>query len=416
MRAWTTLVVLLILVTFNAGAFAQGPFYVSCNTPVRYADPTIVLNFDRDNLSAAYTKQAADQLVLNAIEYWNSAKGTTIHIVRGDDLSQDINITNYKTIIFPRTGGNAKHPSLYDGISPVIYDSDGKIMDDFLGSGSSAYTIGFATSIFFTDSSNFIPGSGYVIIHDNTAAYNETATTLQNAIAHEIGHMVGLDHSQAGASHCDTSQGEAYPIMYPIANCRTSASLHVDDEASIVALYPARDVTASFGEISGQFRNGSDNSPIKGANIYALDAAGNPNLAYSSVSDFLKENTGYFKIYLKPGTYTLHSNKIDASFTNSNRIGPYASPNQSAPVVNFMSSTPITITAGTAVHVSLSNDGSGTASYNHPMNFVQNVTCSDPTDGIGTGSFSWLLLLSLLLSLFSRYKAGHQENIHRTKK
>ena len=408
MRTWTAAMVLLVLISLASGVFAQGPFYVSCNTPVRYADPTIRLNFDTGDMSAAYTKQAADQLVLNAIAYWNNAPGTTIHIVRGDDLANDVTVANYKNLVFPRSGGDSKHPSLYDGLTPVIYDSDGQIIDDFLGAGSSNYTIGFATSIFFTDSSNFIPGSGYVIIHDNTTAFGETSITLQNAIAHEIGHLIGLDHSQAGTSLCNSPHDDSYPLMYPIANCRASANLHVDDEASVAALYPAADVTSSFGEISGRLTNHSDKSPIKGANIFLLDASGDINISYSGVTDYLKQNTGNFKIYAKPGTYTLHSTKIDSGFTNSNRIGPYAAPNQNVPVVDFISGTPITITAGSAVHVSLSSDGSGTISYNHAMEFTQNTTCSDPSDGATTGSMSWMLLLCLLLALSNRIYMGLQ--------
>lgn len=402
MRTWTALTVLPVFIALASAAFAQGPFYVSCNTPVRYADPTISLNFDVGELSAAYPKDAADQLVLNAIAYWNNAPGTTIHIVRGKDLNNDVTVSNYNNFVFPRSGGDSNHPSLHDGLTPVIYDSDGKIMEDFLGAGSSTYTIGFATSIFITDSSNFIPGSGYVVIHDNTSVFGESAITLQNAIAHEIGHLIGLDHSQAGTSLCSSPHNDEYPLMYPIANCRASASLHVDDEASVAALYPAADVTSSFGEISGQLINSTDNSPIKGANIFLLDATGNLTVSYSGVTDFLKQNTGYFKIYAKPGTYTLHSTKIDSGFNDTNRIGPYASPNQNVPVVDFMAGTPITITAGSAVHVSLTGGGSGTITYNQAMDFTQNATCSDSMDSGGTGSMSWVLLLSLLLPLSRR--------------
>jgi predicted Zn-dependent protease len=68
--------------------------------------------------------------------------------------------------------------------------------------------------------------NGYLSVSD---------ASLVNVIAHELGHLIGLDHTQL-----DSTQGLAssnYPLMYPIAY-RTLSTLHDDDIASVSALYP----------------------------------------------------------------------------------------------------------------------------------------------------------------------------------
>jgi len=385
---------------------AQGPFYVNCDQPVRYANPTVTLNFDPGDLKLPdYPNSKANSIVFTAMEYWNNASGATITLQQGKDLSSDITVSNYKNLVFPQSGGTSDHTSLHDGLTPVIYDIDGSIIDDMLGSGAHNTTLGFATSVFFDDSSNFIPGSGYVVINGNTTITTVTQTILQNAIAHELGHMIGLDHSQAGTTYC-TAVSDNYPLMYPIANCRISGNLHADDQASVASLYPSSNVSSTYGEISGYFKYIND-VPIKGANIYAQDITGTAELSYSSVSDYMKQNTGYFKMYLPAGTYSLHSNRIDPSFTDSSRIGPYSSPNQSVPETAF--SSDIVVSSGYSTHVTFYSNGTGSVLPGKAMDYTQNVMCPRTSSGnrssgggSGGGSLSWLLLLSLCLSLCYR--------------
>lgn len=389
---------------------AQGPFYVTCGQPVRYANPTITLNFDPGDLNGTtFPKSTADTIVVKAMDIWNSLSApgvvlSTFKFVKGTDLASDITVSNYKNLVYPKSAGTSDHPSLNDGLNPVIYDFDGSIVDDFLGSNQHLSTVGFATSVAYDDRSNFRPGSAYAIINGNTdPIYNVTTAVMTNVIAHELGHMMGLDHSQANTTAICSFPSDNYPLMYPVANCRASANLHEDDMASVITLYPGGNSTVIYGEISGYFKY-TNGVPIKGANIYAELGPASVN-SFSNISDYLNENTGYFKMYVPAGTYTLHSVNIDPTFTGTRRIGPYSSPNQSVPKATF--STSITVSSGYATHVTFYDDGSGSVLNNQAMDFTSEATCPSASSGGGGGggSLSWLVLLGLCGVWYVRLKS-----------
>jgi hypothetical protein len=151
--------------------------------------------------------------------------------------------------------------------------------------------------------------NGYIGVSD---------TTLKVVLAHEVGHLIGLDHTQL-----DNSQGLAnsnYPLMYPIAY-RGLNSLHEDDIAAVSALYPDATLNSVYGQLTGIFIQASG-TPIRGANIWAMEVS--THKVYSYVSDYLSQNTGYFKFLLPPGSYTLHAEVIRTKFTAGSSVGPYS--------------------------------------------------------------------------------------------
>jgi hypothetical protein len=134
---------------------------------------------------------------------------------------------------------------------------------------------------------------------------NEQQDSFLNAVTHELGHFLGLDHSQinvdvfnqtAGDCKLDTLAG--LPLMFPFAYCqsRKSAGLGIlapDDIAWISALYPS-DATTVFGKISGQVQFSDSISGFQGANVIARQVD-NPSttadesrrIAVSAVSGYL---------------------------------------------------------------------------------------------------------------------------------
>ncbi|MBK8571014.1 MAG: matrixin family metalloprotease [Nitrosomonadales bacterium] len=78
-------------------------------------------------------------------------------------------------------------------------------------------------------------------------------TTMKVVLAHEVGHLIGLDHTQLDNSQgLVTSYPSNYPLMYPIAY-RNYASLHEDDIAAVSALYPDATLNSGYGQLTGSF-------------------------------------------------------------------------------------------------------------------------------------------------------------------
>jgi len=358
---------LIVLLSLPITAFSGGPIAISGpngNTPVRYASPTITLNFDIGTLGNRSNAET-DALVLQSIDQWNAVSTATINLLQGADLATDIDITNYLNLV---PSGEPNDPSIKDGLNPVIYDTDGQIIDALLGVGVGKDIIGFAGSIYFLGSSTFT--EGYAVLNGDTN-FNLSNNTIITLITHEIGHMIGLDHSQLDINNTESeclNSHTGYPIMYPYI-CRNTSTLHADDVVAITALYPATNLEATYGQITGFFINSSGN-PILGANLWAKNTI--TGMGYSVVSDYLKQNTGFFSILLPAGNYTLHANAINASFFDLSSVGPYANSatdisfiSPLSGIVNFEGNTPgstksLPVTTGKATEVNFVNNGSGT--------------------------------------------------------
>ena len=57
-----------------------------------------------------------------------------------------------------------------DDLNPIVYDSNGEIIDAFFGTGQSDHHIGFAASIFNIGSSYF--NEGYAVINGKQLAHH----------------------------------------------------------------------------------------------------------------------------------------------------------------------------------------------------------------------------------------------------
>ena len=308
-------------------ALAGGPLILEGpvgSTPVTYQNPTITLHVESGDLNAKVDNATVNAIVQEAFNLWNSVNSSTINLVINESsITQDINIDNVDDYL-PNTAGTVFNAD--DNLNPIVYDSDGKIIDAFFGVGQSDHTIGFAASIFYIGGSFF--SEGYAVINGKDLGLSPTVFKL--LITHEIGHFFGLDHSQANINNqetifgtpviCETNTPENYPVMYPFI-CRETESLHADDVSALSALYPETNVNDNFGILEGRFTDVSGNA-ILGANIWAENTS--TAEAYSIVSDYLKQGTGYYKLLLPAGSYTLHANSINSIFNGGSSIGPYA--------------------------------------------------------------------------------------------
>ncbi len=329
-------VILLSALVYSNLSLAGGPLILEGpygHTAVTYQNPDITLHIESGNLDTARNNEAAGIIVQQAFDLWNNVNTSSIKL-KIKPLAVDINFDNFDEYI-PSTDGAFFNAD--DNLNPIIYDSDGKIIEAFFGSQSDLIA-GFAASI-FTAGGNYFK-EGYAVINGNTKQ-PLSDTELKLLITHEIGHFFGLDHSQVNINNqetasglCSTTSHDNYPVMYPYI-CR-EADLHSDDIIAVSALYPAENLNDTIGLLQGRFVN-EFGKPVLGANIWVEDTvSGN---TYSIVSDYLRQGTGYYKLLLPAGTYTLHANSINTLFYSGSGVGPYA---ETTTDISFTDPHPIT--------------------------------------------------------------------------
>ncbi len=411
---WNYLFPLVLLYT-NA-AIAGGPLTVGGpggHTPVTYSNPHIVFNIETGNLGSTSNK-AADTLMQQAFALWNKVPTSTILLSQGADIPVDINLSNYQQYL--------TKPS--NGLNPVVYDTDGSIINAFLGKQQSNNTVGLAVSR-FTQNGHYI--NGYVIINGKSLP-GITALDFKLIITHELGHFIGLDHTQTNITDseratgypafCTTRLPDQYAVMYPFI-CRQTATLHADDISAVSALYPTADIKQHYGEINGFFVDPTGKA-ILGANIWAQNIK--TGKAYSTVSDYLRNNNGFYQLFVPAGDYTLHANSINPEFTAGSGVGPYANtafdksfqPPFPINAVSYQTGTPstgnvITIKNSETIHINFNSNGltaipkntnRGSGNLRSP---IPSVTGSPSSGGSGQVAPLSLLLITLWLS-FARQK------------
>src|SRR5262245_1456300 len=86
-----------------------------------------------------------------------------------------------------------------DGLSPIIFDTDGSITDDALGVGASDSILGFAGP----DCGTYVPPQiteGVAILNgkfiDGVGPTEVSLSEFESVFLHEFGHYANLDHSQ----------------------------------------------------------------------------------------------------------------------------------------------------------------------------------------------------------------------------
>lgn len=365
------IIVLISVLFYSMFSFAGGPLILegpNGNTPVTYQNPDITVHIENGDLGTR-SNDIADILVQEAFSLWNNVNTSTVNLVIDEIQLEfiDININNFDTYI-PNIDSTIFNDD--DNLNPVVYDSDGKIIEAFFGPQSDLI-IGFAASIYTERGSYF--EEGYAVIN---GIIKLTDIELKLLIAHEIGHFFGLDHTQVDINNqessdfpqfCSTSIPENYPLMYPFV-CRNVESLHSDDISALSALYPATNINDNFGILEGHFVDDCG-TPILGANVWVENTVSGDT--YSIVSDYLVQGTGYYKLYLPAGSYTLHANSINPDFNGGSGVGPYSltifdisfqSPHPITPPVTYQGDSEgsdelITLSANQTIQINFSVTG-----------------------------------------------------------
>jgi hypothetical protein len=318
-----TVEALLVVLAVSAMAFAGGPLYTLNGKAVRYKSNIITYKLDRGPFGI-YTSAQAQALANASFKAWEDVPTSNVAFAHSDadTLAVDVNGSNYLQYT---TLTDFK----YDGISPIIFDSDGSITDALFGDGASESVIGFAGSGDSDNDGYFDEGES--VMNGKFADGSASGFTLEewkSTFVHEFGHFLGLDHTQINGEFENDSTKTIYiPTMYPFstANDVPLGDLNPDDIAAISTLYPEAGYAASVGAIAGTAAR-TNGANVRGANVIAISTGADSLMnRISTVTDYFEQETGAYQIAgLAPGTYVVRIEPIDPDFIEGSSVGPYA--------------------------------------------------------------------------------------------
>jgi hypothetical protein len=196
-----------------------------------------------------------------------------------------------------------------DGLNEIYFSTDPSIF----ANGSMVVGV---TQVYFKNTTGEILEAD-ILINDG-ARFTTTKTDekfLGNVISHEVGHLLGLGHSQVPAS----------TMLYALT--RGQSELADDDKAGAFSIYPTPGVTTK-GSLNGKIVGGKSLSAVFGAQVQAISLK-TGRIAGANFTDIdgsfsiggLDRNDQYF-IYTKPlsvvGLPSRYSN-VRFDFCNSSK-------------------------------------------------------------------------------------------------
>ena len=158
-----------------------------------------------------------------------------------------------------------------------------------------------------------------------TGKYN-----LQLAVQHEIGHVLGLDHS-----------GVISAVMYPYvpSGAEAPSAFDSDDKIAIATSYPRTDPTLSGATLSGRVMGNSGG--IYGAQVVAVNERGQP------VATALTAATGEFSLSGIPaGRYRVYAEPLDGPVDRYSLRGTWRDSATESFPTQFFTSAPMTVESG----------------------------------------------------------------------
>ncbi len=250
------------LVLGAASAWAGGPRfitgtsgYTTAGVPMAWYTNAPMYFTDPGDLSATVTHAQADAMVAAAAAVWNIPTAS-VTLAKGGELAEHVvgNGTGGGTdVVFPADVQATNYASVQ---IPVIYDSDGSVIDMLLGSGASAPSgclqNGVVESVDSFGSSGTIQHAVILLNGLCVGSDPDQLTQMQYQLTRVFGRVLGLAWSQLNddvfvVGNVPAAEMAVWPLMHPI-DLRCGAytyqcmqnpfTLRPDDIAALVSLYP----------------------------------------------------------------------------------------------------------------------------------------------------------------------------------
>ncbi|MBI3309255.1 MAG: pre-peptidase C-terminal domain-containing protein [Candidatus Melainabacteria bacterium] len=330
MKKITLLFLLLMLLLGYTSTIAEagGPLVVKGGMAITYGTRPLNYRYDKGPCGM-FSNSEVIAIIESLFSDWESVSTSTITFEQDSPGTLDFDVTdqNFDSIL--------NSPSLL-GFTPVIFDTDGKLFDAFLGQGAGNSVLGVAGPI-TVNSGTFVNQiaesqaifNGKFVNGTDTFSDPESSTdAFKGTIIHEFGHGFGLDHAQInieaikpGATQADK---ESVPLLFPIA-VNDLFGILTDDVSQASLLYPNfAELDKGFGQIDGFVFRSDGMTAIQGANVIARNVSDPKLTAISCVSDYLIENNGRYTLFAVPaGDYKVEIEPIDLSFTGGSGVGPF---------------------------------------------------------------------------------------------
>jgi hypothetical protein len=168
---------------------------------------------------------------------------------------------------------------------------------------------------------------------------------VQQLVAHEVGHFLGLDHSAVLSS-----------VMFPYVTNGPLTPLDSDERTAIAAIYPKNDSALNSATLMGRVTG--DDGGIFAAHVVAVDSHGN------LVASDLTDQSGNFILRGVPaGSYRIYAEPLDGPVESANLSGIYRTAKLKAFPTEFLPGPPLQVENG-KVYGNLVLNANGTARLN----------------------------------------------------
>ncbi len=239
------------------------------------------LTFVVQEIGSADVPGKSDDIALrNAADAWNAVSDTTAQLVENTDPSQ-----------------RARTDWAADDIRLLTFDENNSSGYFPGGSGVVAITpLEFFTSGSIIDADVIFNGKDFQFTTEGTPGRFD----IQDVAAHELGHLLGLDHSGVAGS-------TMFPYVDPTIILHRSLSM--DDIGGLRDIYPA----VAFATITGNLKRSGDGSAVPGGFVVATDGFGR------TTGSALADENGVFRIEGLPGgIYDVWADPLDQPVSAGN--------------------------------------------------------------------------------------------------
>jgi hypothetical protein len=225
-----------------------------------------------------YSNAQAAQWVAEAFQAWASVDGVQLSFQPTSPYSSDLSARNVLQVL----------DALPETTSLVILDSDGGVLDTLFGDGYSDGVAGVGIPSGIDPRTGKITGA-LAIISGKDSRHVRTAWIRGALIQHELGHFLGLTHSQINADvklDGDATNDALAPCMSYNEGPNDTPHLHLDDRAWIAALYPKPGAAAAAGTIRGRVLLPDGATGLQGIQVVARREGDEQASAVSGVSGY----------------------------------------------------------------------------------------------------------------------------------